>query len=160
MTKKTKILVISSLLLNVLLIGVIIGGMSHKLRREHLFKNHIRDVVSKLPKDKAELFLEIFETVHLNNQDIHKRIRAARKQTMKILTAPDFDEAAFRIQVDKLHTLRSSMMRQLADSAIELAKQFNQEERHAMAQLLRKPPRHSWNAAPQHPIGPPHPEVP
>ena len=160
MTKKTKILVVSSLLLNVLLIGVIIGGMSHKLRREHLFENHARDVISNLPEDKAELFLETFETVHQINREADKRIREARKQSMKILTAPDFDETAFRIQVEKLHELRGSMMRRLADSAMELAKQFNQEERKVMAQLLRNPPRPPWDAGPQRPIGPPYPEVP
>jgi hypothetical protein len=35
------------------------------------------------------------------------------------------------------------MKRRLADATIELAKQFNQEERKALAQHLRHFPRHS-----------------
>ncbi len=157
MSKKMKVLIIGSLLLNVLLVGVIIGDMSHRLRREPFFGRHARELASKLPEDKAALFLETVEKVHLNNRDVHKQIREARKRAMRILTAHHFDEAAYQIQVEKLQELRGLMMRQLANATIELARQFDQEERKVLAQHLRRPPRPPRDVeAPRDSRGPHH----
>ena len=141
MSKKMKILTIGSLLLNVLLIGIVIGDMSHRFRREDFLGRHARELSSKLPEDKAALFLETVEKVHLNNRDIHKQIREGRRRAMRILTAPEFNEAAYQIQVEKLHELRGIMMRRLANATMELARQFDQQERKVLAKHLRRPPR-------------------
>jgi uncharacterized membrane protein len=141
MSKKMKVLMIASLLLNVLLVGVIIGDMSHRLRREDFSGRRARELSSKLPEDKAALFVETVEKVHLNNRDVRQQIRAARQKAMKILAGPKFDEVAYQIQVEKLHELRGLMRRRLADATIELARQFDQQERRALAEHLRRPPR-------------------
>jgi len=143
MNKKIKILIFSSLLLNVLLAGVVIGDMSHRFRKEYFVRKSVKEFASKLSADKAALFLETVERVHLNNQDAYNQIREARKEAMRLLSAPEFDESAYRLQVEKIHELRSLMKRRLADATIELAKQFNQKERKALAQHLRHFARHS-----------------
>ena len=143
MNKKIKILIFSSLLLNVLLAGVVIGDMSHRFHKEYFVRKSVKEFASKLPADKAALFLETVERVHLNNQDAYNQIREARKEAMSLLSAPEFDESAYRLQVEKIHELRSLMKRRLADATIELAKQFNQKERKALAQHLRHFSRHS-----------------
>ena len=160
MSKKMKILILGSLLLNVLLIGVILGDLSHRLRREHFVGRHARELASKLPEDKAELFLETVERVHLHNKDVHKQIREARKRAMKILAAPEFDEAAYQIEVEKLRELRGLMKQRLADATIELARQFDQEERRALAQHLRRPPRLPWDTRSPRRARPTHHGVP
>jgi len=143
MNKKIKILIFSSLLLNVLLAGVVIGDMSHRFHKEYFVRKSVKEFASKLPADKAALFLETVERVHLNNQDAYNQIREARKEAMRLLSAPEFDESAYRLQVEKIHELRSLMKRRLANATIELAKQFNQKERKALAQHLRHFSRHS-----------------
>lgn len=143
MNKKIKILIFSSLLLNVLLAGVVIGDMSHRFHKEYFVRKSVKEFASKLSADKAALFLETVERVHLNNQDAYNQIREARKEAMRLLSAPEFDESAYRLQVEKIHELRSLMKRRLADATIELAKQFNQKERKALAQHLRHFSRHS-----------------
>ena len=143
MNKKIKILIFSSLLLNVLLAGVVIGDMSHRFHKEYFVRKSVKEFTSKLPADKAALFLETVERVHLNNQDAYNQIREARKEAMRLLSAPEFDESAYRLQVEKIHELRSLMKRRLANATIELAKQFNQKERKALAQHLRHFSRHS-----------------
>ena len=143
MSKKMKILIFSSLLLNVLLAGVVIGDMSHRFHKEYFVRKSVKEFASKLPADKAALFLETVERVHLDNQDAYNQIREARKEAMRLLSAPEFDESAYRLQVEKIHELRSLMKRRLADATIELAKQFNQKERKALAQHLRHFSRHS-----------------
>ena len=143
MSKKIKILIFSSLLLNVLLAGVVIGDMSHRFHKEYFVRKSVKEFTSKLSADKAALFLETVERVHLNNQDAYNQIREARKEAMRLLSAPEFDESAYRLQVEKIHELRSLMKRRLANATIELAKQFNQKERKALAQHLRHFSRHS-----------------
>lgn len=158
MSRKMKVLTIGSLLLNVLLIGVIIGDMSHRLHREHFFGE--RELASKLPEDKAELLLDTVEKVHLNNRDVHRQIRQARRRAMKILTAPEFEEASYQIEVEKLHELRGLMGQRLADATLQLARQFNQEERKVLAQQLRRPPRPSRDSRPPRHARPLHREGP
>ncbi len=143
MSKKMKILIFSSLLLNVLLVGVVIGDMSHRFHIEHFVRKSVKEFASKLPEDKAALFLETVERVHLNNRDAYNQLREARKEAMKFLSAPEFDEAAYRLQIEKIHELRSLMKRRLADATIELARQFSQKERRALSQHLRHFKRHS-----------------
>ena len=147
MSKKMKILIFSSLLLNVLLAGVVIGDASHRFHKEYFDRKSVQEFVSKLPGDKAALFLETVERVHLNNRDAYHQIREAKKEAMKMLAAPEFDETAYRLQVEKIHELRSLMKRRLADATIELAKQFSQKERKALAQHLRHFPRHSRDSS-------------
>lgn len=161
MSKKIKILIIGSLLLNVLLIGVIIGHISHRLSREPFFRRHAREFAVKLPADKRELFSKTMEGVHLENREIHRQIREARKRALRILTAPEFDEAAYQTEVDKLNRLRGHMMQRLADVTKELAKQLDQEERKGLAEHLRHPPsRHRVDRPPRHGIRPSHREGP
>jgi uncharacterized membrane protein len=147
MNRKVKILIFSSLLLNVLLAGVIIGDVSHRFHKEYFVRKFVKEFASKLPADKAELFLETVKRVHLNNQDAYNEIREARNKAMKLLSAPKFDESAYRLQVEKIHMLRSLMKRRLADATIELARQFNQKERSDLAQHLRRFSRHSRNSS-------------
>ena len=147
MSKKMKILIFSSLLLNVLLAGVVIGDVSHRFHKEYFVRKSVQEFASKLPEDKAALFLETVERVHLTNRDAYDQIREARKEAMKLLSEPEFDEAAYRLQVEKIHELRSLMKRRLADATIELARQFSQAERKALAQHLRHFPRHSRDSS-------------
>jgi uncharacterized membrane protein len=143
MSKKMKILIFSSLLLNVLLAGVVIGDVSHRFHKEYFVRKSVKGFVSELPGDKAAFFLETVKRVHQNNRDAYNQIRDARKEAMKLLSAPEFDESAYRLQVEKIQELRSLMKHRLADATIELAKQFSQKERKALAQYLRRFSRHS-----------------
>lgn len=157
MSKKMKIMVLSSLLLNALLIGVIAGHLSHRFSRENFIDRHA-ELMSKLPQDKAELFLKTVEKVHLNNRNIYNQIREERKEAMKILAAPEFDEPAYQLELKKLHELGDLMMQGLANATIELAKQFGQEERRALAKHLRHELRHTRGTQSPHNARAPHHE--
>jgi uncharacterized membrane protein len=147
MSKKMKVLIFSSLLLNVLLAGVVIGDVSHRFYKEYFVRKSVKEFASELPGDKAALFLETVKRVHQNNREAYNQIREARKEAMKLLSAPEFDESAYRLQIEKIHEMRSLMKRRLADATIELARQFNQEERKALAQHLRHFSQHSRNSS-------------
>jgi len=152
-SNKTKMLIIGSLLLNALLVGVIIGNISHRVGGERFFRRHGREFAVKLPPDKQELFFTTMKRVHGENRGNYRQMREARQRTLLILTAPEFDEAAYQSEVAKLHQLRCRMMQRLADATTELAKQFNQEERKALADHLMHPPP-PLEAGPPHRKGP------
>jgi uncharacterized membrane protein len=160
MSKKMKILILCSLLLNVLLIGFFIGHASHRLGRGHFMKRHLPEFAMKLPEDKRTLFSDTMKKVHLENREIHKKIQETRERALKILTAPEFDETAYQVHVDEVHQLRGMMMQRLADAAKELAEHFNQEERKALAEHLRHPPRFSPSGGRRHHFGPPPHKLP
>lgn len=155
MSKKMRILLIGSVLFNVLLLGIIIGQVSHRLDKEDFMRRHAPELAVKLPVEKKELFLKTMEQVHLNNRDIDKQMDETREKVINILTAPEFDEAAYRSEVQKLDSLRGLMMQRLEDATIELAKQFNQEERNALAEHLRHPPPPPLDRRPPHHERPP-----
>lgn len=140
MSKKMKILVICSLLLNVMLIGIIIGDVSHRLSKEEVIEKQTTELTAKLSKDKRALFHEVMRKVYSDSEDTFKQIRETRKKVLSALTAPEFDEATFQEEVDKLHKLRHIMKQRLADAAKELAHQFNRDERKILADFFKNPP--------------------
>jgi uncharacterized membrane protein len=136
-----KILIVASLVLNVLLAGVIMGNVSHQMGRKYLgFKQHERKLVAKLPPEKQRLFRDAMERAHLECEDLRKQIGNTRERALSILTAPEFDERAFQAEVEKLHDLRGMIAQRLADATMELAKQFDSEERKVLGGYLKRPP--------------------
>ncbi|MBE0427467.1 MAG: periplasmic heavy metal sensor [Nitrospirae bacterium] len=155
MSKTIKILFLSSLVFNILLIGFIIGNVSHSLFREDSPRIKPRELAVKLPPEKEKFFLDTMEKVHLENRKIRKQLREARERIFSILTAPQFDEASYQSEVEKLHELRGLMMQKLSNATKELAKQFSQEERKALAEHLNRSPRPPRDSRPPDNEGPP-----
>lgn len=152
MSKKMRILVLGSLFLNALLVAVVIGHVSHRLERGGFGVRHMPRPAIKLPADKEALFFKTMERVKRENRKLHEQIREIRERTLAVLTAPEFDEAAYQREVEKLHDLRGLMMQRLADATKDLGKRFSREEREALAEHLRRPPR--WGGG-RHRGGPP-----
>lgn len=139
MSKGLKILVICSLVLNILLVGIVIGHFSHRFRDEGFLRKPWHERMSELPPEKQDLFSKTMDQARSTSRDIHRKIRNTRRRALDILTAPEFDEAAYRSEMEKLHVLRGNMMRNLADLTTDLAKQLDQEERRALARMLERP---------------------
>ena len=72
MSRMIKILILSSLLLNILLIGIIIGYVSHRMTREHFMRRYRPEFTVKLPSDKEDLFFKTMEEVNEKNRNISK----------------------------------------------------------------------------------------
>jgi uncharacterized membrane protein len=141
MSKTIKILILGSVILNILLIGIIIGNVSKRFFREDSPGRTPAELTVKLPPEKERLFSDTMGKVRLENREIRKQIREGREKIFSILTAPQFDEAAYESETTKLHELRMLMMHQLSDTTKQLAKQLNQEERKALAEQLKRSQR-------------------
>ena len=140
MSKPGKIAMFGSLLLNALLIGTLIGSMSDRLFRKEFPLRKPPEFGIKLPADKEKVFSDAMAKVFQQNEEMRKQIDDARERVLSVLSAPEFDQAAYRVETARLEKLRSAMMQRFADATEEIAKQFNQEERKVLAEHLRQPP--------------------
>jgi uncharacterized membrane protein len=140
MGKRIKILIGISLLLNVLLIGIVIGNLSHRLFREDFPPRHPLELTRKLSPDNEKLFLDMRGKVDQENRAVRRQIDEARERVLSVLGAPEFDENAYQAETAKLGSLHGLMMRRFAEATKELAKKFNQAERKVLAEYLRQPP--------------------
>jgi len=150
MSKAMKMVLVGSFLLNALLIGILIGKVSDRLFRKDFPMRKPPEFGLKLPPDKEKLFWGAMDRVFRENRDIHKQTDEARERVLSILSAPEFDEAAYQVETAKLDELRGITMKRLAEATKELAKQFNQEERRVLSEHLRRPP-----PPPLHEVEPP-----
>jgi uncharacterized membrane protein len=141
MSKTIKILILGSVVLNILLLGIIIGNVSQRFFREDSLRRTPSEWTVKLPPEKERLFSGTMGKVRSENREIRKQIREGREKIFSILTAPQFDETAYESETKKLHERRMLMMHQLSDSTKQLARQFNQEERKALAEQLKRSQR-------------------
>lgn len=155
MSNKVKILIMVSVLLNVLLIGVVIGHVSHRFGRTGYARRPVAGLKAKLPAEKERLLSETLKRLHRENREIRREIRETREKAMSILTAPEFDEAAYQAEADRIQKLRRNRMQALADATRGLARRFTQEERKALAEILRRPPPRPDRGGPDRHRGPP-----
>ncbi len=139
MTKRMKILLVVSLVLNVLLAGALIGNVSHHVGRRFAFL-HEQAMVAQLPPEKQQLFQEAMRSMRLECRDLRKQIGETRERAIAVLTATEFDEQAYQAEVDKLRDLRGQMMQRVANTTKELAKRFDPEEREALGGYLKDVP--------------------
>jgi len=141
MSRTVKIVVVASVVLNVLLAGVIIGSLAHqKMGRWSAFRQD-RALAAKLPPEKYRLFTEVMGGARSECKQIRKQIKATRAQTLGILTAPEFDEQSFQREVERLRDLRGQVSDRMAGATLQLARQFNPEERRLLGKYLDQPLR-------------------
>jgi uncharacterized membrane protein len=141
MSKKIKILIVCSLVLNILLVGFVIGNVSHRLFKGDSFRRKPPELSVKLSPEKEKLFLDTMGKVRLENRGIRKKMSETREKIFSIMIAPKFDGDAYESEVKKLLELRRFMMQQLSDATKELAEEFNQDERKALAEYLKRSSR-------------------
>ncbi|MBN2233168.1 MAG: periplasmic heavy metal sensor [Deltaproteobacteria bacterium] len=141
MSRSLKILLILSLLANMLLAGLLIGLLPRQFRHSHPLRERLDRVTEQLPEDRRQLVRERLREVHRRNRQLYREIRAGREAAIAILTAPTFDEAAFRRQAEEIHHRRGQLMDRLTETTIELARQLDRDERVLLAEIIRRPPR-------------------
>ena len=133
---------IISFVLNIVLIGFIAGNVSHRFFIKNSVWEKPQEIPANLPPDKRELFSDTMQNVRADNQMIQRQIRETRRNIFSILTSPQFDEDSYNSEAEKLHQLRGRMMKRFSTATKELAKKLNQQERRALAEHLKRPPRY------------------
>ena len=122
-------LVIFSVVLNIFLIGVVVGHVVKHFPRKNFAK-----IAGTLAPEKRKLLTSMMNDIRLENR---KTIRQLRGDILEILTAPTFDAQAYQKKADELQQIRQEMSIRRSKVIKELASQFTQQERKALIKYLR-----------------------
>ncbi|PTN09127.1 periplasmic heavy metal sensor [Nitrosomonas aestuarii] len=137
MSKKLKLFILISVILNVILIGIIAGysfqhfGLERGDEIISLLDN------SSLPEEKRNSLKKKLRDV-LPNENKRKDKQEWRDKTLAILTAKEFDVDAYRAQLEKRRVERSQNKNDQIEIMTELVSQLNQDERKELAKIFRK----------------------
>lgn len=140
MSKRLKIILFISIIVNVLLIGVVIGHFSTRFLVKKHFKNHFPEISTELPAEKQEMLMDAMMKLHKESRGIKRKIHRVRKEIVKVLTAPEFDEQLYDKKVQELHNLHGEMAKGLSEVTKKLAVKFTASERRVLAEIIKRRP--------------------
>ena len=135
MSQKLKWIILSSILLNVLLVGIFFGQLPYRFDRDNYRKQVIEQAVKKLPESAQASFRQKLEQMRAAADPIRDQIRQARDDTVTVIINDPFDEAAFDRQVKKINDLRL----QMAEILKKAAKELPPDQRRALGETLKRP---------------------
>ena len=141
MTKAVKLAFLASLVLNLLLLGVILGQVPRGLEATPPTRqSRMEEALKKVPEPTQSRFREKFAQIRAVNDPLRQQIDEARAETLRLLAAERFDETAYDRQVSKIEELRGEMFKRMGQDFKQTAKEFSPEERRMLADVLRRPP--------------------
>jgi uncharacterized membrane protein len=141
MTKAIKLAFLASLVLNLLLLGVILGQVPRGLEATPPTRqSRMEEALKKVPEPTQSRFREKFAQIRAVNDPLRQQIDEARAETLRLLAAERFDETAYDRQVSKIEELRGEMFKRMGQDFKQTAKEFSPEERRMLADVLRRPP--------------------
>lgn len=137
---RIKKLLIVSVLVNVLLLGVILGyGFGELWRdKDRPPRRFPQKIFAALPEAKQKALKKEINHLRKGSRQDFKQLRHTRHQVMEILTAPQFDAAAYEAKMKELHEIQNRLQDQKIKVIKDLAENLNQQERQALAELMQK----------------------
>ena len=140
MSQKTKLAFIASIVLNVLLVGVLLGQSPRRFDRGAMRQQRMEQVIKDLPEASQTRLRERFQQLRSAADPLFTQMRQAQDETARLLGVGPFDEAAFDRQEAKINALRADMTKRLSQVVKNAIKDLTPEERRRFAELLRRPP--------------------
>jgi len=140
MTKALKLVFLGSLVLNLMLLGVILGQVPRGLEATPSTRTQrMEEALKKVPEPAQSRFREKFAQIRASSDPLRQQIDEARAETLRLLSADPFDEAAYDRQVSKIGELRAEMFKRMGQDFKQTAKEFSPKERRMLADVLRRP---------------------
>jgi uncharacterized membrane protein len=140
MNRAAKMTFVGSIILNVLLLGFVLGQSPRRFDRNAMRQQRIEQVIKDLPEASQQRLRERFQQLRSTADPLFEQMRKAQDEAVQVLGAESFDEAALDRQEAKINELRTEMSKQLSQSVKLAIKDLGPEERRRFAQMLRRPP--------------------
>ena len=140
MSQKTKLAFIASIVLNVLLVGVLLGQSPRRFDRGAMREQRMEQAIKDMPEASQARLRERFQQLRAAAEPVFAKLRQAQDETARLLGAETLDEAAFDQQQVKINELRADMTKKLSEVVKNAIKDLTPEERRRFAELLRRPP--------------------
>lgn len=132
MNKHIKVILFTSIIINLLLVGFIIGQNSHRFH--HHWKKH--KVVDLTPEQQTNV-KGVLKNIKASNKSKRKEIRKTHKAMMTLLKAEQFDAKAFRNKAEELKQLKEEMIENMSGQLAHDAETLTQPEREALATMIK-----------------------
>lgn len=140
MTKSFKLVFLASLVLNLLLLGVILGRVPGAFESGFPREQRMEQALKNLPEPGQTRIREKFAQIRAAADPLREAMDRARAEALRLLSAEPFDEAAYDRQVSKIAEMRLEMFKRMAGTVKQTAKELSPEERRMFADVLRRPP--------------------
>ena len=141
MNRNIKFAFIASLILNVLLIGVLLGQSPRRFDRGTMRQQRMDQALKDLPEAAQTRLREKFQQLRAAADPLFEQIRKNEEQAVQLLGKEPFDESAYDRQVSKITEMRVEMTKKMSQVAKDASKDLSADERARFAQLLRRPRR-------------------
>jgi uncharacterized membrane protein len=140
MNRAAKMTFVGSIILNVLLLGFVLGQSPRRFDRSAMRQQRMEQVIKDLPEVSQQRLRERFQQLRGTADPLFEQMRKAQDEAVQLLGAESFDEAALDRQEAKINELRAQMSKKLSQSVKSALKDLSPEERRRFAQMLRRPP--------------------
>ena len=141
MSKTGKLAFVASLVLNLLLLGVILGQVPRASTPPSGRDQRREEALKKLPEPLQTRLREKFAEVRASGDPYRQQMDQARAETLRLLSAEPFDAAAYDAQLQKMEALRVEIVKSMGQRIRQQAKDLTPEERRALAEVLHRPAR-------------------
>ena len=155
MKPSVKLFVIASLLLNVLLVGVMLGRMGRDFMpppppvQSGDAPPPYEAMAKTLPEPARAPYLEAMHRYEADTAHKHADLERLREESADLLKAEPFDKKAYVAKTEEIRKLRSELAGKMMLTVANLAGSLSQEERAGLAELVLKCGFRRSNCAPQ-----------
>jgi uncharacterized membrane protein len=139
MSKAVKIAFIGSLVINLLLLGVIVGRVPRGLEARPTRQQQLDEALKKIPEPAQSRLREHFTQLRAAGDPLRRQIDQARGEALQLLAAEPFDQRAYSDQVTKIEELRIELSRRTGQKIKQMAQELSPDERRMLADVLRRP---------------------
>ena len=140
MNRNAKMVFVASIILNVLLIGVLLGQSPRRFDRGAVRQQRMDQALKDLPEATQSRLREKFQQLRTAADPLFAQIRKNEEEAVQLLGKEPFDEPAYDRQVSKITEMRVEMTKKLSQVVKDASKDLTPEERRRFADLLRRPP--------------------
>jgi len=140
MNAKLKLAFLTSLLVNVFLVGVLLGELPRRFDEGVSREERMEKAIGKLPEPLQVRFRGEMERMREGSEQLRAQIQEAREEALRILIAEPFDGTAYDRQVSKIHELHGQRSQRMAELVKEVVKDLPPEQRQLLAEVLKRPP--------------------
>ncbi len=142
MNKRFNIIFTISIVLNMLLIGAVVGGLSkaHKNRgfNSQQIEQRLTEILSVLPAAKSGSFKLRIDDLIESRQADRIKIKAARKNILQVFEQDIFDREQYQKRVIEMNSLHQQQMAKRTSLMMDMAEYLSPQERKQLARLIFK----------------------
>lgn len=139
-----KFVLVASLVLNVFLLGAIVGGAyqwfaAYGINAPVLAQQRtaLRFAAQTLPAGRQQAFIDGLKNARRDGQQFAREGREGRREVLRLLAAPQFDRAALDAALARTRAADSSLRAQVEGSVADFAATLTPEERVRFADSLK-----------------------